>query len=346
MDIIRDPAKGLFGRNKLIQKYPQLKDKINKAYQEDRAYTINVPLRKRFQRRPTIAPRPRFQTQIDLLDNSYWSEDNDGIKFILVAIDIFTRQVWVEPIKNKTAQEVLTAFKNIISRSGRFDRVQSDDGTEFLNSQFQKYLKDNHIFFFTTSSDVKASIVERFHRTLRTLIKRYMDYNNTRRYIDVLQAIVSNYNNTIHRSIGMSPNDAEIYADDVKTDQEYKLQELEASESKKNYAFDVGDIVRISRQKDVFEKSDRNNYSVELFKIHKVLDTVPITYKVKDLNDEVLKGSFYPQELVKTVEPEVYEIEKILSTRRRAGKVQVLVKYIGYPDKFNQWINESDLIDI
>jgi hypothetical protein len=108
--------------------------------------------------------------------------------------------------------------------------------------------------------------------------------------------------------------------------------------------FKVGDKVRISKYKKVFDKGYLPNWTTELFTVSKVLNTTPITYKIKDYNDEEIEGSFYEQELVKfDKQNEDYEVEKILKTRTRNGKKEYLIKWRSYDSTFNSWIPEENL---
>ena len=111
------------------------------------------------------------------------------------------------------------------------------------------------------------------------------------------------------------------------------------------FKYDVGDTVRISVKREPFEKSYTGCWSEELFKIHRRYETVPVTYGLKDLAEEDIKGKFYEQELQKVIETErVYVVEKILKTRKRAGKIEYFVKWRSYPDKFNSWTDHVEAV--
>lgn len=110
------------------------------------------------------------------------------------------------------------------------------------------------------------------------------------------------------------------------------------------YKFKIGDRVRISKLKRKFEKSYLPNFSTEIFVVSKRLPRDPPVYKLKDYDGEELKGTFYDKELQKVVkDDDVYEVEKILKKRGRGSKVQYLVKWLGYPSKFNSWVNASEI---
>lgn len=104
----------------------------------------------------------------------------------------------------------------------------------------------------------------------------------------------------------------------------------------------MGDQVRISKIKRKFEKGYLPNFSKEIFTVSKQIPRDQHVYKLKDYDGEELKGTFYDQELQKAIKPDdVYELEKILKKRGRGNDVQYLVKWLGYPNKFNSWVPES-----
>lgn len=104
------------------------------------------------------------------------------------------------PLKTKTGQELVKAFQTILSSGRKPNKLQTDQGKEFVNEHFQKFLRDKNIHFFTTNSGLKASVVERYNRTLKNKMYRYFTAKNTLRYIDVLPKLVSSYNKTYNLS--------------------------------------------------------------------------------------------------------------------------------------------------
>ena len=216
--------------------------------------------------------------------------------------------------------------------------VQSDKGTEFLNSTFQTMLKRHGIKFYTSENeDLKAAVVERFNRTLKTKMFRYFTYANTRRYVDVLSDLMHSYNNTHHRSIGMSP--AEVGVDNERA----VRARLYPTKSKSHrWKYDVGDRVRIAMQRRSFRKGYLGDWSEEIFEIVNRLPTAPVTYELADLGGERIKGKFYEAEIQKILksDDELFDVDRILKTRKRNGKIEYLVSWKGYPSKFNSWIDE------
>jgi len=164
---------------------------------------------------------------------------------------------------------------------------------------------------------------------------RYFTAKRTRRYVDVLSDLLHAYNNSHHRSIGMAPTQ-------VTTDNEDKVRaRLYPVQTKKlNWKFKVGDKVRIVKQRRPFKKGYVGNWSEELFVVDTRLPTSPVTYKLKDLSGDDIKKTFYSDELQIVEKPDdaLFDVERIVRTRKRAGKIEYLVKWRGYSDKFNSWV--------
>ena len=148
-------------------------------------------------------------------------------------------------------------------------------------------------------------------------------------YFDVLDDIDDKYNNAVHRTIKMKPIEV--------TDDSYA--EYNEDSNKRNPKLKVGDHVRISKYKNISVKGYVPSWSEEIFVIKKVKNTVPWTYVVNDLNNKVIIASFYEKELQKTNQKE-FRIEKIL--KRKGDKLYV--KWKGYNNSFNSWINKKDIV--
>jgi hypothetical protein len=192
-------------------------------------------------------------------------------------------------------------------------------------------MKENDVHFFTTYNDeTKASIVERFNRTLKTKMWKYFTHRETLMYMDVLPDMVESYNRAVHRSIGMPP--AEV----TRSNQRTVAKRLYGRKgSRKSCKFVPGDRVRLTKAKRTFKKGYLPNWTEELF---------TIVYVVRDDHGEILEGIFYAEELQKVFKrDDVYKIEIISKKRKKGRRVQYLVKWLGYPDTFNSWIFRSDL---
>ena len=320
---------------------------IKQWLKEQDTYTLHKPIHRQFQRQRTRVTDIDEQWQLDLADVSGLKKQNDGFTFLLCAIDVLSKYAWVVPLRQKTGKEMIRGLKQIFKEDGRRPvRIQSDQGREFTNKEFLSAFKDIH-FFTTRNTDTKASIVERFQRTLKARMWRYFTRNKTRRYVDILPDLVYNYNHSFHRSIQRSP--AEVNSTNVLPVWKTLYGPQIPSKAKKP-KFKVGDLVRISKAKKTFEKGYLPNWTRELFTVSKVIsDRYPYGYKIQDYNKEELEGTFYEKELQKVVKKDdVYEVEEVLAyKKRRVGKKlipHVKVSWKGYPPSFDSWIPQSDLI--
>jgi len=204
-----------------------------------------------------------------------------------------------------------------------------------MNAKFQKLLNDNGIRHYTSENDdIKCAVIERFHRTILAKLYRYFTHMNTNRYIDIIQTLVKSYNETIHSSIKVSPVDVTPHNESQIRQRLYKPQQQHRQVLK----FDVGDTVRISGTKRAFAKGYRDKWSEEIFKVCTIHNTDPATYGLTDYMQDKIKGKFYAEELQK-VEKSVFQIEKVLKTRVRLGRTEYYVKWLGYSDKFNSWVD-------
>jgi len=215
---------------------------------------------------------------------------NDGSRTLLTCIDVFSKRAWAVPVRRKTGQNVAEAFEKILADGNR-NMLQSAKGTEFLNSTFQSMLRRRGIKFYTSQNeDLKAAVVERFNRTLKTKMCRYFTHANTRRYLDVLDDLLHSYNNTHHRSIGMAPSDVNADNEDVVRARLYPLKPKTC-----RWKYAVGDRVRIGMQHQPFRKRYLGEWYEEIFEISTRLPTVPVTYELRDLLSESIKDAFTSQ---------------------------------------------------
>jgi hypothetical protein len=301
--------------------------------------------------------------EADLIDIRNLKSYNDGYSYLLVIIDVLSKFVWVEPLRDKTATCVTKAFQRILLRNKerRPIYLQTDKGKEFIAQPVQKFLKEKDIRFRTARNpDVKAAVVERFNRTLKERMWRYFTHKNTRRYIDVLQDIVRAYNHTRHTSIKMQPaavtrENARIARENMNRrwkvnddDDDNNIEKKKKKHSDKQKAkYNQGDLVRVSRAKVVFEKGYEAKWSEEIFRIHRVLEwRKPRVYELSDLAGENIDGIFYEQELTpvnKDLQGEEFIVERVIKSRGRGNNKQLLVSWQGYPSKFDSWIPASSL---
>ena len=337
--VYTDPrAPGSFSGVRNLQRYGVRSEREVKKFLSGRdAYTLHKPRRIRFLRRKTYSKGIADLYQIDLVDVSSLSAFNNGMRYLLNCIDVFSQRAWSIPLRTKSGREVTEAFEKIVD-DRKCNMLQSDKGTEFLNSTFQTMLRRHNIHFYTSENeDLKASVVERFKRTLKTKMYRYFTHANTRRYVNILDDLLHSYNNTYHRSIGMTPAEVGPH-----NEEELRGRLYPVKPKSYKWRYDIGDRVRIATQKTPFRKGYLGDWSEEIFEIASRLATIPVTYELRDLGGELIKGRFYEPEVQKVLKSDVehFDIDKILKTRKRGGKIQYLVSWKGYPSKFNSWVDE------
>lgn len=241
----------------------------------------------------------------------------------------------------KTGNEIVAAFQRIFNSSnGRVpEKLQTDKGLEFFNKEFKKFLKQKNIKHFAAESDMKASIAERFNRSLKERMWRYFTAQNTRRFVEVLPKLVNAYNHSFHRTIGMCP--ADVRAKHEKGIWIRMFGNLPIPQ--KRIKFSPGDSVRMTRKKGDFEKGYMGHWTEEQFKVKEHKPLGRSIYNLTDKAGEDILGPFYVEELQKVDTSRYkYRIERIISHRKINGKKEILVKWTGWPYKFNTWILEKD----
>jgi transposase InsO family protein len=317
------------------------KKNITKWLEKQKAFTLHRPKRKRYPRNFYDVDNIGDLWQTDLICWESLAEYNDGYKYILVVIDCFSKYAFTVPLKSKKSMDVVNGFIQIFDKVPvKPLRLSSDRGKEYTNKNFQNLMEKHGIKFDVVEDDQnKSCIAERFIRTITTLIYKYFTAENSLRYIDVLQPLTHSYNHRKHRTIGMAP--ADVNDGNILT--VYKNIIRNRKQVDKKPKCKVGDHVRITRNKHIFSKNYTPNYSHEIFIIRKVILRQPIVYKLKDLMGEKLTGVFYEQEIQKVAynENDEYYIDKIIDTKKKAGRKVAYVSWQGWPEKFNSWIDYS-----
>ena len=248
------------------------------------------PIIRKFNKRKVYSQFKDNIWGVDLADIQSLSRKNKDIKYLLCAIDLYSKYAFVIPLKDKKGISIVNAFNKIIKQSNRKpNKIWVDQGAEFYNNVFEKWLSDNDINMYSTYNEGKSVVAERFIRTLKNKLHKHMTATGKNVYYDVLDDVVNKYNNTKHNTIKMKPID-------VKNNKRVYIDQHNEKDSK----FKVGDRVRISRYKNIFAKGYAPNWSSEIFIVNKINDTVSYTYNLKDLTDEEINGSFCDKELQKT----------------------------------------------
>lgn len=291
------------------------------------------PVRKNFTRRRTIIKGRDDLWQADVAEFIPYSKSNKGFKYILLVINCFSKYLWAEPVKNKTGAEVSKAMEKLLRSSTPPKNLQTDLGKEFYNTPFKIVMKKYNINHYSTYSVIKASIVERVIRTIKTAIYKMFSLRGKYVWIDKLKEVADTYNGRKHTVIKMKPKDVTKQHEQHLLDTVYNNIKI-AGEGK----LKVGDVVRISKYKTIFDKGYKPSWTTELFKISKNNVTNPVTYLLEDMKGHPIKGGFCKQELQKAKYSDVYLVEKVL--KRKGNKMYV--KWLGLEQR--TWINKADVL--
>ena len=292
---------------------------------KQRTYTLHKQRRKKFKRNVIKSAGIDTDWQLDLADMSMLKKEND-CTFLLICVDVYSRFARVVPLKNKTAAHVASAMSSIEKMPWS---VTTDAGKEFTGKAFQQFLYANDINHkLATSPDVKASIAERYIRTLKGRLWKFMTAYNTKRYIDVLPMIVTSINNSYHRAIKAVPAS-------ITRQNQHKVVKTSPTKPR----FNVGDKVRISIEKGIMTKGYKPNYSEEVFTVSKILHRHPATYTLSDAVEQIT-GIFYDEELVLVLPGSKVQPIKVLRSERRGAELWHLIEIRNR----KKWITNSELV--
>ena len=294
--------------------YPSLKqfteilkeNGIKKTQKEIKAFIKNqevsqlhTPVQKIKQNLKHItASSPNEIWQIDLLDYQKYSRQNKGYKFIFIAVDVFTRQARATSIKNKTTPKTEEAFK-ILTAHEKPKAIYSDDGNEW-KGEFKELIKNKNIIHIINDYGDHNSlgIIDRFSRTIKTQIAKYMTANHTKKWVDELPRLIDLYNKTPHSSIDdIKPVNATQRENEIKIGTiNWEKTKHNNQVNKKTNTINTGDHVRIQRLKGTFEKGYTITYTKE---IYKVINTTALKAELDDgssyKKNKLMKVNYTPQ---------------------------------------------------
>lgn len=271
-------------------------------------YSLHRATRLNFPRNHIIISGPRKTLVSDLADLSKLSRYNNQIKYLLIVMDAFSRLLKVYPMRNKTGKLTADNLKEAMESPDfvGVSRLFVDKGSEYDNTHTKTLYRDKKVKHYSTyNSRFKTSLAERVIRTIKAKIFRFLTYNNTKRYIDVLPHIVNSYNDSIHRTLKATPRD--VHMNYSAQDIERLFHQMYGTHKRGNLrtrcVIDVGSVVRIAtdRREFVFRKGYEIQNTFEKFVVARI-DTSqrePIFF-LKDFQGEEIKGAFYRYELVKT----------------------------------------------
>ncbi|NQY53276.1 MAG: DDE-type integrase/transposase/recombinase [Campylobacteraceae bacterium] len=322
--------------------YPSLKVSIKDiksflALQE--VYQLHRNSRKRFLTNQIIIAKPDEQMCMDLIDFTAFEKYNKGLKFILVAMDQFTRYAYGVPMVNKNEKTCLKAIKDVIDNLYVSPvTINTDAGTEFLASSVQSYLKRKNIKHYIMEGHTKNGQCERLIRTLKNRIFKRFDLNLNRDWVNILDDVVTSYNKSVNSSIGIEPYKVSYDNADLIFNKYYRNKA-----KKKKPRLKAGMSVRLNLALGPFSKNYEQSFSRQIYRVssNAIYPNMGIypTYRIETLTGRSIPGKYYEDELLsvdtaKFVDKYSFPVEKILKYK----KDKAYVKFLGYSSKDNAWI--------
>ena len=320
------------------------KNEVRVWLQNQPSYSLFKQLSRKVKRPKVLSPFKFYMLDGDTANFSSFADENDGYKYIAVFIDILSHYLYAFPLKTLKATEMKNVLIKLFNEVHPYI-LRTDRGSEF-KGEVKGLLNKMKIKLVNTSEHSKANYAERVIRTLRLRLARAWRNKHSHNWITILPEIVHSYNNTFHRTIKMSPSEA-LNTDDVRLwNIQYKTDNQ--NDNIKKTSLKIGDVVRISKIPEKFDKESAAKWTEELFTISSVyfVQGYP-RITLKDFNNEPIVDSFLPSELqkVEVSDSTTYDIEKILKRRKRKGQSEVLVRWKGWPPKFDSWIPAKEVKD-
>ena len=313
-------------------------------------YSLHQKRFKKLSRNMTYAPRVNTQWTADLIDFPDFKRHNDGYRYVLVVIDCLSRFVYTEPIKTKSADDVVVAFEKIFKRAEHLPVVlNSDEGNEFRNKKVIALFKKHNIHSFVSFGDVKGSQAERVIRTLKEILFRYFDHTLARRWLEILPKVTRTYNANINRSIKMSPVEAQRFPNNVLLSE--KVMEKVQNTPKKPTTLKKGDWVRLNLNLGAFAKSYEAKWSRALYKIYKgpyyTTGASQPMFGIADYNGKKIAGGFLPREIKKVSEKTFIDEYKFpIAKVVKRGKKFSVVSWLGYDNSHDSRIPNSEIREL
>lgn len=335
------------GVSQVHEYFPQLSlQSISKILSEVDVYTRfkKVKRQKKFSPIFVFDRRELWQADTVYFTNKDMVKANNGYAFLFTIIDCFSKFAWAVPMQKNSCKSTLEIFKQVVEDNEPPEKLNTDRGTEIICKDFISYLKQMKIKHYVSYSLRKCPIIERFNLTLQNILYKMMAQNKTYKWVNLLDNALNIYRTRKHRTIKMSPENAEKNENSI----EVRANLLDFFHKKRIKSkvpmFKLGDTVRMSKYKNVFHRGYAENNTDEYFTIISVNNKLPGSprYILKDTKNDIIKGSFFEEEIIHYKPGEYFDIQ-ILNERGRGKKKQYFVHYAGYPSSFDEWTNAENL---
>lgn len=314
---------------------------VENFLKRQRTYTLYHRATKKFPRLRTVPSGLHTDWQADLSVFTRLVDSNDGYAYLLVCVDVLSRQIFVEPVKTKSSVDMKQAFKAIFQRSQLKPwKIYTDNGVEFESRQMREYFKEKDILKFSakTHKVLHATVAERANRTIKDRLYKYFSENGTLRWIDIIQDVVAAINHSVCRATRVRPVDVTPENADKLFARLYAQTNNRGV--RRRPKFSVGQHVRIA-EKDITFAKHLNSFSDQIYTIAEVLpERIPVVYRLQDYFGRLLPGYYYEPEMVRTCafDQTTHRAEKILRQRRRNGVDECLIRWIGHSEQFDSWV--------
>jgi len=302
-------------------------------------YTLHTPARHSFPRTKWISGGIDQIWQVDLIDMRKFKFQNSHFEYVLTCIDVFSKKAWAVPIKKKTSNDTMQAFKLIFESKRIPKTIFLDKGNEF-KGECEKLFQKHQIKIVTSTTKLKASVVERFNRTLKEKIFRIFTFNKNTKYSKILPEILDSYNNSYHRSIKTTPNSVNEKNKDKIFQTLYGDLNTFSFDNYIRFKFKRGDYVRIATEKNIFDKGYTPNYSKEIYVVWKLIASNPPRYNIRSLDNEEYTYNFYTEELQRVSQSEFpYDSFKVIEE----NKEEILVEKLNSSKRKLLILKKSDI---
>lgn len=317
------------------------RNSIKQFLSEQHVHTVHKESRKSKVFNPVRVYVKRGLMEMDLVDISHLSKYNKNTRYLLTCIDSFTKAAFIQPLTTKGSDEVLSAFKKMYAQMTKDgDKVAAiciDRGSEFINSKMKNFLSQEHIQIRHPLTVNHCPTIERFNRSIQSLISRYCTTKSTSTYVNALPEILNTYLSRKHRSIQMSPKDGENPLNHQKirdlNEKRYLKVRRRKPQLKKGY------LVRIILEPQKFRRSYQQQNTEEVFRIHSInlKHKIPL-YQIENfVGDEIIRGQFYDWELTLVSPKTKFKINRVVQTRGDKKKVN----FKGLPLSVTDWVTKD-----